>query len=148
MTYGAVRARYADDTALTASPARLLTMLYDRLVRDLATGEDAMNRKDIEQTGELLGRAQEILLELRASLDLSVWPEGGPLAELYLWMVQELMQARLKLDPDRVRACRELIEPLRDAWRAAAVQTAMTEAGDALGGTPMAAAGARPGGQG
>ena len=141
MTYGLVRARYADETALTASPARLLTMLYDRLVLDLAAGEEAMNRGDIAETGDRLGRSQEILLALRASLDLSVWPEGAPLADLYLWMVSELMQSRLSGEAARVRACRELVEPLRDAWRAAAVQTTMNEAGPALAGPALAGAG-------
>jgi flagellin-specific chaperone FliS len=43
-------------------------------------------------------------------------------------MVGELMQARLRKSPERVRSCREMLEPLRDAWRAAAVETASAEA--------------------
>lgn len=144
MSYGQVRARYADDSAQTVSPARLLTMLYDRLVSDLAVAEDAMRRGDIEVTGERLGRAQEILLELRGSLDLTIWPEGEPLGRLYLWMVSELMSARLAKAPDRVAECRSMIEPLRDAWRVAAVESAMAEASAAgpVGGE--AGAGAQP----
>ena len=38
MSYGAARARYADETAQTVSPARLLMMLYDRLAAQ--TGSD------------------------------------------------------------------------------------------------------------
>jgi len=128
MSYGAARARYADETAQTVSPARLLTMLYDRLVQDLLAAEQAMEQGDVATTGDRLGRAQEILLELRASLDTSVWTEGEALGALYLWMIGELMQARLRKSPERVRTCRELLEPLRDAWRAAAVETATAEA--------------------
>ena len=124
MSYGLVRARYADETALTVSPARLLTMLYDRLVSDLVAGEDAVRRGDIETTGTHLGRAQEILLELRGSLDLSIWPEGEGLGRLYLWLISELMTARLHKDADKIAECRGIVEPLRDAWRVAAVQTA------------------------
>lgn len=134
MSYGAARARYADETAQTVSPARLLTMLYDRLVQDLLAGEQAMLKGDAATTGERLGRAQEILLELRASLDTSVWAEGEVLGSLYLWMVGELMQARLRTSPERVRTCREMLEPLRDAWRAAAVETASAEAAALAGG--------------
>jgi flagellar protein FliS len=150
MSYGAARARYADETAQTVSPARLLTMLYDRLVQDILAAEQAMEKGDIEATGERLGRAQEILLELRASLDTSVWAEGEALGSLYLWMVGELMQARLRKAPERIRLVRELVEPLRDAWRAAAVQTATAEAAAIASGAPepgMVAAGARPDGQ-
>lgn len=147
MSYGAARARYADETAQTVSPARLLMLLYDRLVSDLAAGEEAMRSGDIATTGERIGRAQEILLELRASLDTQVWPEGEALGSLYMWLVGELMQARLRKAPERVAQCRKLIEPLRDAWRDAAVQTAAAESASAAerAGVPMAAATADPG---
>lgn len=144
MSYGAARARYADETAQTVSPARLLTMLYDRLVQDMMAAEQALESGDIATTGERLGRAQEILLELRASLDTSVWAEGEALGSLYLWMVGELMQARLRNEPSRVRVVRELVEPLRDAWRAAAVETASAAVGPL---DSMAVAGVRSDGQ-
>jgi flagellar protein FliS len=150
MSYGAARARYADETAQTVSPARLLMMLYDRLVQDMLAAEQAMEAGDVATTGDRLGRAQEILLELRASLDTSVWTEGEALGALYLWMVGELMQARLRQSPERVRTCRELVEPLRDAWRAAAAETATAEAA-AIASAPvdpnMAVAGAQADGR-
>jgi flagellar protein FliS len=129
MSYGLAQARYVSDAAQTVSPARLLTMLYDRLVTDLASAEEAMRRGDHATTGTRLGRAQEILLELHTTLDTSIWPEGEPLSRLYLWMVGELMQARLHADPARVAGCRALLEPLRDAWHAAAGQPSGATAG-------------------
>ncbi len=120
MSYGLAQARYASDATQTVSPARLLTMLYDRLVVDLVAAEEAMRRGDVEATGARLGRAQEILLELHSTLDVEVWPEGESLSRLYVWMVGELMQARLRNDPQRIADCRELLEPLRQAWHAAA----------------------------
>jgi flagellar secretion chaperone FliS len=134
MTYTAARARYASDSTDTASPARLLTMLYDRLVSDLATAEAAMQRDEIAVVGAKIGRAQEILLELAASLDLEAWPEGEPLRRLYLWMVSELWTARLRKQPEKVAECRQLIEPLRDAWRIAALETSQREVSAALAG--------------
>lgn len=119
-TYGLAKARYASDAAQTVSPARLVTMLYDRLVVDLVAAEEAMRGADVATVGASLGHAQEILLELHATLDLQVWPEGEPLSRLYLWMVGELMQARLSAEPQRVEQCRMLVEPLRDAWHEAA----------------------------
>jgi flagellar secretion chaperone FliS len=116
MSYGLAQARYASDAAETVSAARLLTMLYDRLVTDLTAAEQAMQRNDIPVIGERIGHAQEILLELHSTLDLQAWPAGEPLSRLYLWMVGELMQARLKSEPKRVADCRELVMPLRDAW--------------------------------
>jgi flagellar protein FliS len=136
MSYTAARARYASDTTDTVSPARLLTMLYDRLISDLATAEAAMHRNDIAVTGEKIGRCQEILLELASTLDLETWPQGQPLREVYLWMVGELWQARLRKTPERVKDVRELAEPLRDAWRMAGIETSTPEVAAALAGGP------------
>lgn len=119
MSYGLAQARYTSDASETASPARLLTMLYDRLMVDLSLAHDAMLRGEIAVVGERLGHASEILLELHSTLDLTIWPEGRPLSSLYVWLVKELMQARLTNDPQRVAACRDLILPLRDAWHQA-----------------------------
>jgi flagellar protein FliS len=120
MSYGLAQARYASDATATVTPPRLLLMLYDRLISDLMAAETALAARDVATTGERVGRAQEILLELHATLDVSVWPEGESLARLYLWMVGELSTARLHGQPQRIADCRELLEPLRDAWQAAA----------------------------
>jgi flagellar protein FliS len=88
-------------------------MLYDRLVSDLAAAEAAMQRDEIAITGERIGRAQEIPLELAASLDLT---------------------ARLRKQPEKVAECRQLIEPLRDTWRIAAIETSQREVAAALAG--------------
>jgi flagellar protein FliS len=142
MSYGLAQARYAGDAAATVSPARLLTMLYDRLVADLGTAEEAMRRGDVATTGARLGRAQEILLELHATLDVEAWPEGETLSRLYLWMVGELMQARLRGLPERVADCRELVEPLRQAWHEAS--RAGTTADTGATGAPVPAAPGTP----
>jgi flagellar secretion chaperone FliS len=124
MSTASLRARYLSDRIATASPQQLLVMLYDRLALDLERGEDALVRGDRETAGEQLKHAQEIVLELRATLKVEVW-EGGPrLAALYVWLVGELIQANLKGDVRRVRDCRKVVEPLRDAWREAAASLA------------------------
>jgi flagellar protein FliS len=116
----AAKARYASVATQTVSPARLLTMLYDRLAADLLAGEEAMLRGDVASAGEALTHAQEIILELHSTLDVEAWPEGEALGRLYLWMVTELMNARLKNQPAMIADCRRLVLPLRDAWHEAA----------------------------
>ena len=83
MTSPHLRNRYLQDSIATASPARLLVMLYDRLVLDLVQGEEALRGNDRDTASERINHAQEIILELRATLDVDAW-EGGPgLAALY-----------------------------------------------------------------
>jgi flagellar protein FliS len=124
MSTPALRTRYLTDSINTASPSRLLVMLYDRLVLDLAQAEQALRGGAREAASALLMHAQEIVIELRTSLDTSVWDGAAGLASLYGFLLIELVGANVKADPDRVASCRALVEPLRDAWREAARMTA------------------------
>jgi flagellar secretion chaperone FliS len=125
MSTASLRARYMGDTVATASPQQLLVMLYDRLALDLERAEEALVAGNKEVSHAQLLHAQEIVLELRASLQVDLW-EGGPrLAALYTWVLGELMKANLKGDVRRVRDCRSVVEPLRDAWREAALSLAV-----------------------
>lgn len=122
MNAQAMRARYLGDSVTTASPARLLTMLYDRLVLDLTVAEQALGEGDRVVAGERLVHAQAIVGELRAGLDTTAWDGGPGLAALYAFLLTEMVQANITADPARVASVRECIEPLRDAWHAAAAQ--------------------------
>ena len=120
MTSPHLRDRYLQDSVNTASPGRLLLMLYDRLVLDLTLGEDALRSGEREQGHERLTHAQDIVLELRTTLDVEAWSGAPALANLYGYLIIELIGANVQRDADRVAACRTLVEPLRDAWREAA----------------------------
>jgi flagellar protein FliS len=115
-----LRDRYLQESINTASPGKLLQMLYDRLVLDLMQAEEALRNNDREASHERLTHAQEIVLELRTSLDVDAWAGGPGLAALYGFLLTELIGANIARDADRVVSCRSLVEPLRDAWREAA----------------------------
>lgn len=112
--------RYVGDLVATASPGRLLVALYDRLLLDLDRAVEAL-RDPAPGTpaGPHLLHAQELLLELRASLDVDGWSGGPGLAAVYAYLLRELVAANVSADPARVLACRDLVEPLADAWRQA-----------------------------
>ncbi len=116
----AARARFVDDALTTASPAVLLTRLYDRLVLDLARAETAQRDGDRLAAGTQLLHAQDIVAELLSSLDTAAWAGGPGLAALYGFLLTELVSANVTCDPERTASCRALVEPLRDAWHEAA----------------------------
>jgi flagellar protein FliS len=120
MNASMIRNRYVGDSVATASPSRLVTMLYDRLVRDLVAGEAAVTASDLAAANASLVHAQEIIWELAAGLDPSRWSGGPALAALYQFMLGELLDANVKKDAAKVASVRELVEPLRDAWHQAA----------------------------
>ena len=120
MSAASLRARYLGDAVTTASPQQVLVMLYDRLALDLERAQKAAAARDRQEADEQLQHAQAIVLELLSSLQIDAW-EGAPrLAALYNWLVAELVQANVRLDVNRISACRQVVEPLRDAWRQAA----------------------------
>ncbi|MEU4559946.1 flagellar export chaperone FliS [Actinoplanes sp. NPDC023936] len=123
MTAPNLRDRYLQDSINTASPAKLLTMLYDRLILDLGQGEEAFRNGDRELGSAKVMHAQEIVLELRTTLDVEAWDGAPGLANLYGFILTELIGANISRDADRVASCRKLLEPLRDAWRKAATTT-------------------------
>jgi flagellar protein FliS len=124
MSAAALRARYLGDKVSTASPQQLLVMLYDRLALDLERAQTALAEEDRSEANTQLQHAQEIVIELRSSLDLSAWDGAPRLAALYAWLLTELIAANVKGDSRRVTDCRRIVEPLRDAWREAAVSLA------------------------
>jgi flagellar protein FliS len=120
----AARSAYTTNSVATASPARLLMMLYDRLVRDLMLAEQAIDGGQGHTAHEALLHAQQILLELDAMLDKTAWDGAQGLSDLYDFAYRELVAANVAKDAPRIAACRGLIEPLRDAWREAAMKAA------------------------
>jgi len=122
------RARYLAESIATASPARLVCMLYDRLVLDIVNGRDALFASDKVAADKHLRHAQEIVFELRGSLRVDAWDGAPRLASIYGWLLKELVQANVDRDAAKADECRKLVEPLRDAWHGAAAQL-MAQAG-------------------
>jgi flagellar secretion chaperone FliS len=120
----AARNRYTGNAIATASGPALLVMLYDRLVRDLVQAEQALRDRDLARVNSELQHAQQIVLELRSSLDTTAWSGAPALEQLYTFVHTELVSANVEKSASRIVSCRVLIEPLRDAWRQAATGAA------------------------
>jgi flagellar secretion chaperone FliS len=123
MTNPALRTRYLAESVATASPGQLLVMLYDRLVVDLTQAEDALRAGDQPTASGRLMHAQDIVSELRGTLDLTAWDGAAGLAQLYGYLFTRLIKANVGNDADLVAECRGIVEPLRDTWREALVAT-------------------------
>lgn len=106
-------------TALaSATPHRLVAMLFEGCLDSLAQARGALRSGQIEVKCRAIGRASRIVDEgLRATLDLR---EGGKLASdlhaLYGYLTKQLTLANLRNDERLLEECQRLITPLRDAW--------------------------------
>lgn len=119
-----LRDRYKNESTATATPGKLITMMYDRLMVDMEYGLAAIERGDREEANTQLQHAQLIVIELLSSLDQEAWSGGPALASIYVFLSNELMQANLKQDAGKVQSSIELVRPLQDAWRQAVVLAA------------------------
>jgi flagellar protein FliS len=119
---GNPRARYLAETVSTASPARLVVMLYDRLVLDIVQGRDALAQQRYPDADKHLRHAQSIVIELRNSLRVDKWDGAPRLASIYGWLLKELVLSNVNKDAFKADECRKLVEPLRDAWHGAAIK--------------------------
>jgi len=119
---------YQRSQAQTASPLRLVLMLYDGAIRFLAVARDRMGARDIEGQHTHLVKAQRILAELLSSLDRE---HGGEVAanlhRLYLFMLQRLVQANLEDRQDLVDEVIRMLRELRESW--AVVEASLRAAG-------------------
>lgn len=114
------RAQLNREAVLSASPARLLTMLYDRLLLDLGRAEAAQQNEQWAVASENLIHAQAIIAELSSTLKLDVWDGAADLMALYTYATTAMMNANTSRDAAKTRECIELLEPLRQSWHEAA----------------------------
>src|SRR5262249_43021243 len=114
-----MRDRYKTENLQTANPAKLITMLYDRLVVDMEYGKAAIERADREEANTQIQHGQAILMELLGALDQEAWSGGPALASIYVFLTNELLMANVNQDAAKVQSCIDLVTPLQDAWRQA-----------------------------
>jgi flagellar protein FliS len=114
------RDTYLASSVATASPAQLLVMLYDRLALDLQRAATALEAGTPADAHAPLLHAQDIVLELRATLRTDAWDGAAALASLYDFLFRELVGANVRKDLEATRACLTIIEDLRTTWREAA----------------------------
>jgi flagellar secretion chaperone FliS len=107
---------YRESAVLTATPEQLVVMLYDGANRFLTQSAIAMRDGRVALAGEKLGRAERIIDELLATLDLSVGEIAERLQSLYLFFKEHLMAARLNQDASKVDEVARLMRDLRSAW--------------------------------
>jgi flagellar protein FliS len=116
----AKRAQLNREAVLSATPVRLLTMLYDRLMLDLTRADAAQVGENWPVASENLLHAQAIVDELTSSLNVTAWDGADGLLAIYTYVSNALIGANIHRDVARTRESIALLEPLRQAWHDAA----------------------------
>lgn len=119
MAYAQVANEYRKNAVNTASPLQLVIMLYDGAIRFMEQGKIAMAARQLDKQNESLQRAQKIIFELMSCLDMT---KGGEIAQnlfsLYTYVVNELVEANIKDEPEGIDRSMKILRELRVSWAA------------------------------
>ncbi len=112
---------YQETRVLSASPQRLVPLLYEHLLVNIKRGAACVRRGDIPGKHSSLTRASDIVTELLSALDFEAGGElAQRLASLYAFWATELSKANRHLDAERLDRIAEMVASLHEAWEEAA----------------------------
>ena len=119
--YNKVAKSYKAQSVRTASPGKLVLMLFDGYLRFTAAAKKSFDETDLVKKNEGINnnliRAQNIVSELQSSLDMTVPGElPGTLYRLYDYVLTNLQQANIKKAPEKIVESDNVMSELRDSW--------------------------------
>lgn len=106
---------YKNQQILTSSPEQLTLMLYNGAIRFIDESMIALDQKDIQKAHNANMRAQDIVREFIATLDMSYEIAKG-YYQLYEYVEYRLIQANMKKDKSQLEEAKQILVELRDAW--------------------------------
>ena len=109
--------QYRNTQVTTASPEKILLMLYDGAINFSKIALDRMSQRDVAGKGTYLSKALAIVTELMNTLDREV---GGEIAQnldrLYIYVIGEFTKANLNNDSKSLENAITTLSHLRDTW--------------------------------
>lgn len=117
MSPAAVASRYKGVQVSTASPVKIVAMLFDGAIRFTNEADEAFAKGDRLRAGDRINRAHAIVEELAASLDPTHAPElADNLLAVYGFCMRRLIEANLHRDRGMLGEVVKALNPLREAW--------------------------------
>ena len=101
----------------TASPHRLIQMLYEAALHNIANALMAIDNRQIAVAHRNILRAQEIVNELLSCLNEE---KGGAIAtslkEIYIYSIRQLIQANLRKQRQPLEEVQRVLTEIKSAW--------------------------------
>lgn len=117
---------YKNQQIMTARPEDLTLMLYNGAIRFVNESIQAIETGDLSKANNANLRAQEIIREFIATLDMQ-YDIAKQLFLMYDYIEYRLIQANIKKDLTQLEEAKGLITELRDAWVEAMKQTRLAK---------------------
>jgi flagellar protein FliS len=132
---------YKETQIKTATPGRLILMLYDGAIRHLNQALEDMDteHRRYDSISNSLIKTQDIIAELMISLDFE---RGGEIAKnlfgLYVFMNRRLLDGNIKKDKAPLEEVKTLLTELRGAWAEVADKAGASVGSNQIGGVNIA----------
>ena len=108
---------YAENNIGVESPAKLIEMLYEGVLRFNAQAKKAIKDKNIEKRAYWVNRSSAIITELINTIDMSQGQISQYLNGLYSYEIKLLTEVNLKNDIDKLDEVSNVFKGLLEAWR-------------------------------
>lgn len=112
--------QYQKNDVETATPEKLLILLYNGAIQYLNKAKIFMEKSDYEKSNNNLIACQKIIREFMATLNMEM---GGDVAKnlynLYEYLHKTLVSANISHDPDKIDEVLKHLMNLRDTWQKA-----------------------------
>ncbi len=106
---------YQHNMVQTASPAKLILMLYEGAVKFCNIGLDGIREKDILKANTNIKKAENIIVQLRMDLDMK-YPVAKEFDQVYDYIYRRLVESNMKKDAEILEEALEHIKTMRDTW--------------------------------
>ena len=109
--------KYKRASIESASREKLLLMFYESAMSSVKKSIIALEEKKIEEKCKNISKAYAILIELNNTLDHSLGDEiSVHLEQLYMFMMESLIQANIKDDKKRLENVLKILSTLYEGW--------------------------------
>lgn len=109
---------YQQNSVAVESPAKLVEMLYEGILRFASMAKRCIDSEDIEKKIYYINRTTDIFVELLNSLD---YEKGGQVAHyltgLYTHQIKLLTQANMENNKDKIDIVIKVVKGLLEAWK-------------------------------
>ncbi len=107
---------YKQNSVTTASPGELTLMLYNGCLKFLNKAKQAIQEKNVQEKNTNLLKAQAIISELMATLNMDI-EISKQMLPLYEYMNHRLVEANIQNDVAVIEEVEGLVTEFRDTWK-------------------------------
>lgn len=110
--------QYLKNQVMSASPNKLIEMLMEAGIKNIRLGVLALEMKQVVKAGEYFIKAQDIVSELRYSINSEIESEiPDQLIQLYDFMYNQLVIGNVDQDIQVLQDVQKMLTELLETWR-------------------------------